>query len=79
MAADRLNLLVVEEYEDNGETRNAYTQVGVAFATSKPDTFSIVIKPGISVTGRLLLAPVRKREDDGASASAPPRRSRARA
>ena len=62
--ANQLNVLAVNEYEDkNGEMKNAFTQVGVAFPTKKANTFTLVITPAIAISGRLLICPPKGKED----------------
>lgn len=55
------NVLHVREYEVNGEKRQQYTTIGVAFEIE--GGFSLSISDGLALTGRALILPRKERED----------------
>ncbi|MEM7492314.1 MAG: hypothetical protein AAF296_02970 [Pseudomonadota bacterium] len=55
------DIIVANEYEQGGETKTSYTNVGAGFPNSK-DGFNLEIKPGIAISGRVILMP-RKPKD----------------
>ena len=55
------NLLHVRQYESGGETRTAYTRIGVAFEIE--GGFSIAVDEGLALTGRALILPRKAREE----------------
>lgn len=63
-ASNKMNVLVANEYEDaNEKTQTSFSQVGVAFP-AKNDGFTVVITPGISVTGRLIVCKPKSKDKD---------------
>lgn len=49
------DITVVNTFESQGEEKNEYTVVGVAFHNEKSNSFSCKIKNGLSVTGEFVL------------------------
>ncbi|KFW98781.1 hypothetical protein VSX61_20860 [Brenneria populi subsp. brevivirga] len=60
------NVYVVQETQpiDNGETNRYWTKVGAAFAHNGKPGLNIMITPGISVSGKLVL--LEPKEDNAA-------------
>lgn len=64
MSKPTYNVYIVTEVN---EQSSEWTQIGVAFAHGKGNGLNIVIKPGLSVSGRLvLLEPKEKSQEQGA-------------
>lgn len=63
MATDKkpFNVLHVRSYESEGEKKNVYTRIGVAFEVE--GGFSLSIDEGLALTGRALILPRKERED----------------
>jgi hypothetical protein len=57
------DLLVIEEFEHNGEQRRNYHRVGVAFE-NKESGFTAHTYPGVSVSGRFLILPRKDKPED---------------
>ena len=55
---NRLNLFVTEDYKDkSGEKKTHYTQVGNVVPHTRGDGFSVYIRPGIAISGELVIFP----------------------
>jgi len=70
-----LQALVPYTYVHNGEEKTGWTQVGVAFKRSGGEGHTIELRPGISVSGRIVLMPFKsgngeKGADDQEAAAA---------
>lgn len=59
------DLLIVEDYEQGGETRSKFHNVGTAWPLDGKDGMSVQIHPGVSVTGRLIILPRRPKSEPG--------------
>lgn len=55
--AKRFQALVPYKYKHDGTEKNGWTRVGVAFQSKDGDGLNVEIRPGLSVTGRLILRP----------------------
>ncbi len=56
-AQDRFNVLSPYQFQHKGETKTGWTEVGAAFASKDGQGVNIELRPGISVSGRLVLRP----------------------
>ena len=65
------NLLLAEERsDDNGEVRTYWHSAGTAFPHKNGDGFNLVIPPGMSLSGRVLMLPRKTRENAAPDAQA---------
>ena len=65
------NLLLAEERPDeNGEVRTYWHSAGTAFPHKNGDGFNLVIPPGMSLSGRVLMLPRKARENAAPDAQA---------
>jgi hypothetical protein len=62
---ERFHVLVPYQYEHKGEKKTSWTDVGVAFRSSNGEGVNVELKPGISVSGRLVIRPAKAKEQDG--------------
>ena len=63
--SDRFNVLSPYKYENHqGEEKTAWTDVGVAFMSKDKVGVNVEIRPGLSVSGRLVLRPWKRKEDE---------------
>ena len=60
MSKTPFNVLHVREYQVNGEKRQQYTNIGVAFEIE--NGFSVQIAEGLALTGRALILPRKSKE-----------------
>lgn len=61
----RFNVLSPYKYENHeGEEKTAWTDVGVAFRSKDGEGVNVEIRPGISVSGRIVLRPWKRKEDE---------------
>lgn len=65
MSKQPLNVYVVEDYESAGETRQLWTKVGTAFPHNDGQGFSIIIRSGLSVSGRVTVRERKPEEAQG--------------
>lgn len=49
------NVYVTHEIESNGEKNSYWTKVGAAFSHNEKPGLNIILTPGISVSGKLVL------------------------
>lgn len=56
-AEDRFNVLCPYQFQHKGEKKTGWTEVGAAFASKDGQGVNIELRPGISVSGRLVLRP----------------------
>ncbi len=57
---ERMQVLSPYNYEQDGRMRTTWTNVGTAFVKHGGEGFNIEIKPGLAVSGRLVIRPVRQ-------------------
>ncbi|MEM1154181.1 MAG: hypothetical protein AAGI44_08565 [Pseudomonadota bacterium] len=50
-----MNVCLTENFEKDGKEQTNFTKVGVAFPHEKGNGFNIQIKPGLSVSGDLVV------------------------
>lgn len=63
--SERFNVLSPYKYENHqGEEKTAWTDVGVAFTSRDRAGVNVEIRPGISVSGRLVLRPWKRKDDE---------------
>ncbi|MCV6862058.1 hypothetical protein MZC50_09125 [Yersinia pestis subsp. pestis] len=55
MRKPAFNVYITNEIESNGEKRTYWTRIGAAFSHNDNPGFNIVLTPGISVSGKLVL------------------------
>lgn len=69
-----MNAFVTEAYTPNGEDeeRTSYVKVGAAFHHKNGDGLNVVLTPGISVSGTLVILPPLDRDEE---ADTPPAKS----
>jgi hypothetical protein len=60
---------VTEEYEQSGDKKARFFNVGVAFPAKKGHGFDLIIAQGISVTGRVSVRERKGQSDAGADAN----------
>lgn len=77
--AERLDALVVEESttqtNDDGTPRKFYTNVGAGFPHKNGGGMTVLIRPGLSVHGELVLFPPRERNTESAPQNTARRRT----
>lgn len=62
------DLLIAEDYDNrDGEKRTNFTNVGAAFPQKNGDGFSLQIRPGLAVSGRVLMLPRKAKDEREAS------------
>jgi hypothetical protein len=59
---------VVEEYQSGKEIKSSWTRVGLVFLRDDGDGFTIRIKPGLAVSGRIVVRPLLSKQDDNGDA-----------
>lgn len=59
----RFQVLVPYDYEHEGAMKTGWTRVGAAFPSSDGEGFNIELRPGICINGRVVVRPVKPRED----------------
>lgn len=57
------DVFVTSEYEHNGEKKNRWNEVGVAFPHKDGAGFSIELVPGIAVSGQLVILQRKPKEE----------------
>ncbi|MCZ2135856.1 MAG: hypothetical protein LC098_10590 [Burkholderiales bacterium] len=63
--SERYNVLSPYQYENHeGEKKTAWTDVGVAFMSKDKVGVNVEIRPGLSVSGRLVLRPWKRKDDE---------------
>ena len=62
MTKQTYDLLIAEDYEQNGEKRTKFHNVGTAWQLDNREGMSVQIHAGMSVTGRAVILP-RKAKD----------------
>lgn len=75
--ANRYDAVAVREYEVNGETRTAFTNIGVAFPLKEKDGFSLrlhCLPAPMEGEYRILLFPPKPKDDDAPSRRQEPSR-----
>lgn len=76
---ERLDVLVVEESEtltnDDGTPRKFFTNVGVGFPHKNGGGMTVIIRPGLSVHGELVMFPPQERNTQPAPKSTARRRT----
>jgi hypothetical protein len=59
---------VTEEYEQNGEKKSRFFNIGVAFPAKKGNGVDLIVAQGISVTGRVSIRERKGQSVAGADA-----------
>ena len=76
---ERLDVLVVEESEtltnDDGTPRKFFTNVGAGFPHKNGGGMTVLIRPGLSVHGELVMFPAKERNTQPAPKSNARRRT----
>lgn len=54
-AKSRYEVLVANEYESTGQKKTRWTKVGVGFPNQDGKGLNLVIEPGLSVSGNLVV------------------------
>ncbi len=60
-------------YESKGETKTGWTEVGVAFPSKDGEGVNVELRPGISVSGRLVIRPIELPKEAESNEQAFPR------
>lgn len=61
-----LNILVSREYTDsNGEVRQDWMRVGVAFPHKSGEGFNCEVAEGLALTGKFVILPRKDRDEAG--------------
>lgn len=68
MTKTTYDVLIAEDYEQGGEKRSKFHNVGTAWSLDNKDGLSVELHPGLAVSGRLLVLPRRAREETGGQA-----------
>jgi hypothetical protein len=63
--AERYNVLLPYQFEHKGEKKTGWTDVGVAFPSRDGTGVNIELRPGLAVTGRLVLRPWQSKDAKG--------------
>ena len=66
MANKPHDVIVFDEFVQDGENRSRGYHVGVAFPNKNGDGFNVSLIPGIALSGRFSILP-RRQKDDAAS------------
>ena len=76
---ERLDVLVVEESEtltnDDGTPRKFFTNVGAGFPHKNGGGMTVLIRPGLSVHGELVMFPAKERNTQSAAKNTARRRT----
>jgi hypothetical protein len=57
------DLLIVEEFDHNGEGKKKFHNVGVAFEQKQGEGFNLTVNPGTAISGRVLMLPRKAKTD----------------
>ena len=76
---ERYDAVVIEESEtrtnDDGTPQKFYTNVGAGFPHKNGGGMTVLIRPGLSVHGELVLYPARERNTESAAKNSTRRRT----
>ena len=63
--------LVPFAYEHQGENKRGWTDVGVGFTSKDGQGINVELRPGISISGRLVLRPIEPKEGESGGETQP--------